>query len=325
MDMSTLAASFLAAVATGSIAYVFIYPLLSGEARAEKRQKALMHSSLERRVERVASGVNRRDQIVQSLKDIESREKARNKLTLEQRIAHAGLRWTRNRFVIASAISGAVLGLVLFGVTGSMAVAWFGLFAGSLGLPRWVLGSLKKRRINKFLDELPNAMDVIVRGVRAGLPLGDCLRVIATEAQEPVRSEFRSIIEAQTLGIPLGESVAKLYERVPVAEANFFAIVIGIQQKSGGNLAEAIGNLSKVVRERKRMKGKIAAMSMEAKASAAIIASLPFVVAILTYVASPSYIALLWTTNTGKVALAACGLWMMLGLLVMRRMISFKF
>jgi tight adherence protein B len=325
MDMSTLAPSFLAAVATGSIAYVFIYPWLSGGARAEKRQKALIHSSLERRVERVASGVNRRDQIVQSLKDIESREKARNKLTLEQRIAHAGLRWTRNRFVIASAISGAGLGLIMFGVTGSIGVAWLGLFAGSLGLPRWVLASLKKRRINKFLDELPNAMDVIVRGVRAGLPLGDCMRVIATESQEPVRSEFRAILEAQTLGIPLGESVAKLYDRVPVAEANFFAIVIGIQQRSGGNLAEAIGNLSKVVRERKRMKGKIAAMSMEAKASATIIAALPFVVAILTYVASPSYIALLWTTNTGKVALAACGLWMMLGLLVMRRMISFKF
>jgi tight adherence protein B len=325
MDMSTLAASFLAAVATGGVAYVFIYPWLSGGARAEKRQKALMQSSLERRVDRVAAGVNRRDQIVQSLKDIESREKARNKLTLEQRIAHAGLGWTRNRFVMASAISGAVLGLVLFGVTGNMAVAWLGLFAGSLGLPRWVLGSLKKRRINKFLDELPNAMDVIVRGVRAGLPLGDCLRVIATEAQEPVRSEFRAIIEAQTLGIPLGESVAKLYDRVPVAEANFFAIVIGIQQKSGGNLAEAIGNLSKVVRERKRMKGKIAAMSMEAKASATIIASLPFVVASLTYVASPSYIQLLWTTNTGKVALGACGFWMMIGLLVMRRMISFKF
>jgi tight adherence protein B len=140
-----------------------------------------------------------------------------------------------------------------------------------------------------------------------------------------VRSEFRAIIEAQTLGVPLGESVAKLYDRVPVAEANFFAIVIGIQQKTGGNLAEAIGNLSKVVRERKRMKGKIAAMSMEAKASATIIAALPVVVAILTYLASPSYIELLWKTNVGKLALGACAFWMMLGLFVMRKMISFKF
>ena len=325
MDMSVMAAGFLAAMAAGGVAYVFVYPLLSGEARAEKRQKALVRSSLERRVDRVASGVNRREQIAQSLKDLETREKARTKLSLEQRIAHAGLRWTRNRFVAVSALCGAVLGATLYGITGNMAVAWLGLFAGSLGLPRWMLGYLKKQRIAKFLDELPNAMDVIVRGVRAGLPLGDCLRVIASESQEPVRSEFRAIIEAQTLGVPLGDSVTKLYERVPVAEANFFGIVISIQQKSGGNLAEAISNLSKVVRERKRMKGKIAAMSMEAKASAVIIAALPVAVAILTYIASPGYIELLWTTNTGKVALTACGMWMLTGLVVMKKMITFRF
>jgi tight adherence protein B len=326
MDMSMMAAGFLTAMAAGGVAYVFLYPLLSGDGRAEKRQKALVRSSLERHVDRVASGVNRRrEQIVQSLKELETREKARNKLSLEQRMAHAGLSWTRNRFIIVSAVSGAVLGFALYAPTGSMAVTSLGLFAGSLGLPRWGLGYLKKRRIAKFLDELPNAMDLIVRGVRAGLPLGDCLRMIATEAQEPVRSEFRAIIEAEALGVPLGDSVTKLYERVPVAEANFFAIVISIQQKSGGNLAEAIGNLSKVVRERKRMAGKIAAMSMEAKASAGIIAILPIAVAILTYIASPAYIQLLWTTNTGKVALAGCGMWMMVGLLVMKKMITFKF
>jgi tight adherence protein B len=325
MNLSMVAASFLAATAAGGLAYVFIYPLLSGEARAEKRRKALARSSLERRIGQVAAGVSRREQVAQSLKEVEAREKARNKLTLEQRIAHAGLTWTRSRFFAASTMAGVTLGLGLFTLTGNVAVAWAGLFAGSLGFPRWALGFLKKRRIAKFLDELPNAMDIIVRGVRAGLPLGDCLRIIANEAQEPVRAEFRAIIEAQTLGLPLGECVAKIYERMPVAEANFFAIVIGIQQKSGGNLAEALGNLSKVVRERKKMKGKIKAMSMEAKASAAIIASLPFVVAILTYLSSPSYIELLWTTNTGKVALVASMMWMTVGILVMRKMINFSF
>jgi tight adherence protein B len=325
MDMSMAAGGFLAAVAAGCVAYVFLYPLLSGQARAEKRQKAFVRSSLERRVDRVVAGVNRREQVAQSLKDIEARGKARNKVSLEQRIAQAGLRWTRNRFMIVSTLAGAVLALLLFVVTGNTAATGLGLFAGSLGLPRWILAYLKKRRINRFLEELPNAMDVIVRGVRAGLPLGDCLRIIANEAQEPVRSEFRTIIEAQTLGLPLGDSVGKLYERVPVAEANFFAIVIAIQQKSGGNLAEAIGNLSKVVRDRKKMKGKIVAMSTEAKASASIIGALPFVVAALTYIASPGYIGLLLTTNTGNVALIACGFWMMLGVLVMKKMISFNF
>lgn len=325
MDMSMVAASFLAAIAAGGVVYVFVYPILSGEARAQRRQKILSQSPLERRIDRVASGVNRREQVAQSLKDIEAREKARNKVSLEQRIAHAGLRWSRSRFFAVSAGVGTGLALLLFSMTGQIAVAWAGLFAGSLGLPRWVLGYLKKRRITRFLDELPNAMDIIVRGVRAGLPLGDCMRIIATEAQEPVRSEFRSIMESQTLGLPLGEGVAKLYERMPVTEANFFAIVIGIQQKSGGNLAETIGNLSKVVRERKKMKGKITAMSMEAKASAAIIAALPFVVALLTYLSSPSYIELLWTTNTGKIALFASAMWMTMGILVMKKMINFSF
>jgi tight adherence protein B len=325
MDMKAVAASFLAAVSAGGVAYVFLYPMLSGEKRAEKRQKALMGSSLERRIDRVASGVNRREQVAQSLKELEAREKARNKQTLEQRIMHAGLRWTKGHFLALSTAVGFVLGALVFIVTTNMFVAAAAMFAGSLGVPRWILNHLKKRRINKFLDELPNAMDVIVRGVRAGLPLGDCLRIIATESQEPVRSEFRAIMEAQTLGLPLGECVAKVYERVPVAEANFFAIVIGIQQKSGGNLAEAIGNLSKVVRERKKMKGKITAMSMEAKASAGIIAALPFVVAILTYLSSPSYIELLWTTGTGKVALVGSAIWMSMGIFVMKKMINFNF
>jgi tight adherence protein B len=325
MDMNLVAASFLAAAAAGGIAYVFLYPLLSGEARAAKRQKALVRSPLDRRIERVAAGVNRREQVAQSLKDLDAREKARNKVTLEQRIAHAGLRWTRGRFYAFSAMLGIAIALAILLLTGNPAVAWAGLFAGSLGLPRWVLGYLKKRRLEKFLNELPNAMDVIVRGVRAGLPLGDCLRIIANEAQEPVRAEFRAIVEAQTLGVPLADSVTKLYERMPVAEANFFGIVIGVQQKSGGNLAEAIGNLSKVVRDRKKMKGKIIAMSMEAKASAGIIASLPFVVALLTYASSPSYIELLWTTNTGRVALTASLIWMTMGILVMRKMINFSF
>jgi len=167
-------------------------------------------------------------------------------------------------------------------------------------------------------------MDVIVRGVRSGLPLGDCLRMIATEAQEPVRSEFRAIVESQALGISVGDSIAKLYERVPVAEANFFGIVIAIQQKAGGSLSEALGNLSKVFRERKKMKGKIGAMSMEAKASAAIIAALRFGVAIMTYLTSPDYISLLWTTQIGKVALGAAAVWMTIGVMVMKKMINFE-
>jgi len=324
MDMSILAAVVLAALAAGGLAYVFIYPLLSGEARAEKRHKAVVGDG-DRRVEKVGRGGDRREQVAQSLKELEEREKNRHKLSLEQRIAQAGLSWTKGRFFMVSAGAGVALGVVLFSLTGSPILGGAGLFVGGLGLPRWVLGFLKKRRLNKYLEELPNAIDVIVRGIRSGLPLGDCLRIISAEAREPVKSEFRYLVEQQTLGLSIADAVGKLYDRVPVAESNFFAIVIGIQQKSGGNLAETLGNLSRVLRERRKMKQKIIAMSMEAKASAGIIAALPFVVATLTYITSPAYIELLWLTFTGKMMLGVSAVWMTFGILVMRKMINFDF
>jgi tight adherence protein B len=205
-----------------------------------------------------------------------------------------------------------------------MVTAAAALFAGGFGLPRWILTFLKRRRISRFIEELPNAMDIIVRGIRSGLPLGDCLRIIASEAREPVKSAFRSIVEEQTVGLSVPEAVGKLHDRMPTAEASFFAIVVAIQQKAGGNLSEALSNLSRVLRERKKMKGKIVAMSMEAKASAVIIAALPFLVALLTWISSPQYIELLWTTNVGKLALAGSACWMAMGIGVMKKMINFE-
>jgi tight adherence protein B len=197
--------------------------------------------------------------------------------------------------------------------------------ACACGMPLWLLKFLKKRRETKFLAAFPDAVDIIVRGVKAGLPLIDSMRIITTEAAEPLRSEFRSILETQAIGIPIGEACEKLHERIPVAEANFFAIVIGIQQRAGGNLSEALGNLSRVLRDRKKMKAKIQAMSMEAKASASIIGALPLVVMLIVYITSPQYIELLWTHPTGQVMLACSVLWMSAGVLVMRKMINFDF
>jgi tight adherence protein B len=207
------------------------------------------------------------------------------------------------------------------GLLGALGLA----FAGGLGLPRWALGFLKKRREKKFLAALPDAVDVIVRGIKAGLPLLDSLKLIAAESEEPIRSEFRGIIETQTVGIPLGEACLKLYERMPVAEANFFGIVVSIQQRAGGNLSETLGNLSRVLRDRKKMKAKIQAMSMEAKASASIIGSLPIVVMALVYFTSPAYIELLWLEPIGRIMMACCGTWMFIGIMVMRKMINFDF
>jgi tight adherence protein B len=133
------------------------------------------------------------------------------------------------------------------------------------------------------------------------------------------------IAESQAIGIPLADASARLFEHIPLAEANFFGIVVAIQQKSGGSLSEALGNLSRVLRERRKMQAKIQAMSMEAKASAAIIAALPIAVMLLVYLTSPNYIELLWTTSLGRILLFCCGMWMLVGVFVMRRMINFDF
>jgi tight adherence protein B len=241
------------------------------------------------------------------------------------RMQQAGLHWSRRTFILISLAVGVVCFVVpwVFGLPAYVAAA-IGV-AGLLGLPRWAVNFLRKRRMNKFVDEFANAMDVIVRGVKAGLPLNDCIKIIANESSDPVKSEFRFISETQALGLTLADAVGKLPERVPVPETNFFAIVVAIQQRAGGNLAEALGNLSRVLRERRKMKGKISAMSMEAKASAVIIGALPLIVMGLVYLTSPKYIILLFTEPLGHVILGCSALWMLMGVLVMRRMINFDF
>ena len=324
MNSSTLAVAALAMLAVGGVAYALLYPMLSGENRAEKRRKDFAGPSTIRSIDREAQAKAKRGQVAQSLKDIESRESARHKLTLEQRIGQAGLNWTRQKYYVVSAATAVVTGLVLWVLSGNAILGGAGLFIGALGLPAWFLKHSKTRRLKRFGIEFPNALDVIVRGIKAGLPVNDCLRIIASEASDPVKGEFRQIIETQTLGLPLPEAVAKLPERMPCAEASFFAIVVAIQQKTGGNLSETLANLSRVLRERRKMRDKIQAVSMEAKASAGIIAALPPSVAVLVYLSTPRYIELLWLTQAGKLALVCCGIWMMIGVLIMRKMINFE-
>jgi tight adherence protein B len=327
MPMQSLAMFALVALAAGGLIWVFVYPILSGERAAEKRQESVVRSEPVARV--AAAGRTgpkvRRDQIEETLKELEVRQKKQKNLPLAMRISQAGLSWTKRQYIIISVGIGAVLFVLIFLVGGGLLAAAGAAFAGGFGVPRWILIFLKKRRENKFLHNFPDAVDVIVRGVKAGLPLGDCLRIIANESPEPVKGEFKTIVEAQTVGISMGDACAKLYERMPLPEANFFGIVVSIQQRAGGNLSEALGNLSRVLRDRKKMKAKIQAMSMEAKASAVIIAALPFCVMILVYISSPNYIELLWTHPTGRLMMACCAAWMSIGVFVMKKMINFDF
>src|SRR6202012_4214747 len=314
MKMQTLALAFLAATAIGGMAWVFLYPLLSGERKAEARRASIARAEPAAIRPAEKSQRSRREQVEGSLKELEARRQKDSKVPLSVRISQAGLDWSPQKFWTISGIVGAVFFLATFILGGGLLAAIGMGFAGGFGLPRWSLGFLKKRREKKFLAALPDAVDVIVRGIKAGLPLFESIKVVAADSPEPLRSEFLGIIETQAIGIPLGEACQRLYERMPVPEANFFGIVVAIQQKSGGNLSEALGNLSKVLRDRKKMAEKIQAMSMEAKASAGIIGSLPPIVMLLVYLTTPDYISLLWTTPTGQLLLVGCVIWMSIGI-----------
>jgi tight adherence protein B len=324
MNMQALALAFLAATAIGGLAWVFIYPLLSGERKAESRRASIAKTEPAAR-QMDKNQRSRREQVEGSLKDLEARSKKEKRIPLSTRLTLAGLDWSTQKFMIISGVLAAAAFAIAMIVGGGLLGAAGLAFAAGFGLPRWGLSFLKTRREKNFLKALPDAVDVIVRGIKAGLPLFESIKVVASDAPEPLRSEFLAIIETQAIGIPLGDACARLFERMPVPEANFFGIVISIQQKSGGNLSEALGNLSKVLRDRKKMAEKIQAMSMEAKASAAIIGSLPPIVMLLVYLSTPAYISLLWTHPTGQLMLVGCVLWMSIGILVMKKMINFDF
>ena len=324
MPVQTLAIAFLAATAMGGVFWVFVYPILSGERKAEQRMASVARAEPVARTVRT-NQKSRRDTLENTLKEIEDRRKAQRRVPLSTRIAQAGLTWSKRQFFLLS--GGIGIALFLVGVlvgAGPLVAAAMG-FAGAFGLPRWLLSFLKKRREAKFLGAFPDAVDIIVRGVKAGLPLLDCLKMITVEAPDPLKSEFKAIVDIQAIGMPLGEACGKLYERMPVPEANFFGITVAIQQKAGGNLAETLGNLSRVLRDRKKMKAKITAMSQEAKASAGIIGCLPIAVMILVYISSPQYISLLWTEPLGRLMLAGSAVWMFMGIMVMKKMINFDF
>jgi tight adherence protein B len=315
---------FLLMLALFALFLALIFPYLSGDMAAEKRRaRWLKTDARSSSGPRIIDPVQRRKQIAESLQEVELREKAARRLTLDQRLVHAGLRISKTQFYTWSNFAGIGLAATLYLASDQSWMIVLGYFIGAFALPRAVLGILRYRRMSRFVAHFPSAIDIIVRGVRAGLPVQECLKIVAREVPEPVRGEFLIVSESQSVGLTVAEAVLRLAERVPVSEIRFFAILISVQQKSGGNLAEGLSNLSNVLRERKKLAEKIKAMSAEAKASAGIIGSLPFCVAALVHFTSPGYMDILWNTREGHLMLLVSGLWMLIGILVMRRMISF--
>jgi len=325
--MSPLVLAILALVCAGAAGFALV-PSAFGPSRAEKRRRALQGDIQANRREGQAerTRAERRKSVQQALKQQTSAlEKSRRRVPLEAQIFQAGLKMKKASFIRLSVVLGGLVFAACFLTQVPLVfAAVFGLAGGYL-LPRMFLSRRRKKYQSQYLDELPNAVEAIVRGVKSGLPLNDSIRVIAKEVKEPVRSEFARVLDQQAVGKSMHEAVQILYDRVPLPEVNFFIVVITVQQQAGGNLSEALTNLSRVLRNRKKMKAKVKAMSSEAKASAMIIGSLPFIMALLVSVVTPGYLSPLVDNQIGLICLGAAALLMATGIFIMNRMIQFDF
>jgi tight adherence protein B len=325
MDPSLLVA-VLAFVAIGGAGFAF--SSAGQPATASKRVKAVAGSAKVdgRKQASDLAALKRKQTTQEALRELSANEKKsrQRRLSVKGLIAQAGVNLSPSVFWMMSAAAGGVLalaGLLIQGPIGAL----MGFFVGLFGLPRWFLGFLVAGRQKKFSNQLADGIDVIVRGVKSGLPLNQCLRIIAAESPEPLKSEFQQLCDSQAMGVPLDVSMQRMYDHMPLPEVNFFSIVLVIQQKTGGNLSESLGNLSSVLRARKLMKEKVKALSAEAKASAMIIGSLPIVVMAMVYFTRPAYISVLFSDPQGHLILLGCSVMMSLGIFIMHKMVNFKF
>lgn len=325
--MTPIILAVLAIVTVGAAGLALV-PSLLGGSRADKRIKALRGDIQANRREANATRTReqRRKDIQATLKHQTALiEKRKKRVPLQDQIFQAGMKTKRAAFIRNQAILGALIFVVCFVLQVPPLFAFVFGVAGGYLLPKMYLGFRRKRFQNAFLDELPNAVEAIVRGVKSGLPLNDSMRVIAKEVKEPVRSEFQRVLDQQAIGKSMSEAIQILFERVPLPEVNFFVVVITVQQQAGGSLSEALGNLARVLRNRKKMKQKVKAMSSEAKASAGIVGSLPFIVSILVSLTTPNYLMPLIETPVGMLWLGIAVLLMLTGIFVMNRMVQFDF
>lgn len=325
--MNPLILSILAVITVGAAGLALV-PSMLGGSRADKRIKALRGDVQANRREASASRTReqRRKEIQATLKQqTELLEKRTKRIPLQDQIFQAGLKIKRGAFIRNQIIVGGVIFALCFVLQVPLLFALVFGVAGGYLLPKMYLGYRRKKFQNAFLDELPNAVEAIVRGVKSGLPLNDSMRVIAKEVKDPVRSEFQRVLDQQAVGKSMSEAIQILFDRVPLPEVNFFVVVITVQQQAGGSLSEALGNLARVLRNRKKMKQKVKAMSSEAKASAGIVGALPFVVAILVTLTTPNYLLPLIETPIGMLWLGIAAVLMATGIFIMNRMVQFDF
>lgn len=331
IDSTILMVIALVAISAGAVAYAVLFPSIETQKKADTRMQRVKRAETDGNAvqaarDRVTEAAKRRRSVQESLKDIEKKQQSKGNPAsppLKVALQQTGWNLTLTHFYLGSLVSAALFAGFSYYSNAPLLMTLGAAVVGGVGVPRWFVSFVRARRMKAFLQEFPNALDVMVRSIKSGLPINDALRLIASDAQEPLRSEFQKVVQAQQLGLTVPEACERLHDNVPVPETNFFAIVIAIQAQAGGNLSEALGNLSRVLRDRRKMRAKVNALSMEAKASAAIIGALPFIITLLVYLTTPDYIILLFTDPRGHLILGISAVWMSIGVLVMRNMINF--
>lgn len=243
---------------------------------------------------------------------------------LENRLDRTGKKWTVSQYLYASLGLALAVAVIVYLRSGAFLLSLgIGLVVGA-GLPHMVVKYFINKRTNTFTAKFPDGIELLVRGLRSGLPVTETLAVVATEVPGPVGEEFKGIVERIKIGRTMEDSLQETADRLGIPEFNFFCITLAIQRETGGNLAETLSNLSDVLRKRAQMKLKIRAMSSESKASAYIVGSLPFIVFAMIYWINPSYLNGFFTDDRLIVAGLGGMVWMSIGGFIMAKMVSFE-
>jgi len=247
-----------------------------------------------------------------------------NPALLQLRLSQTGKEWTLSQYVMASAALALAAALLLMfrGVPLLLALP-FGLLAG-IGVPHMAISYLIKRRVGKFNARFPDAIELMVRGLRSGLPISETMIIVADEIPDPVGTEFRAVADKMKIGRTMDQALQETANRLATPEFQFFVISLAIQRETGGNLAETLANLADVLRKRAAMKLKIRAMSSESKASAYIIGALPFIVFGLIWFINGQYMQNFFIDERLMIAGGIGLVWMSIGAFIMAKMINFE-
>lgn len=243
---------------------------------------------------------------------------------LELRLRRTGKTWTLAQYMYVSLGIGLLVAALVFLQSGALPLALgIGAVFG-FGIPHFLVARAIKKRSQQFTTKFPDAIELLVRGLRSGLPVTETLAVVASEVPGAVGQEFKTVVERIKIGTPMEDALQETADRLNTPEFSFFCITLAIQRETGGNLAETLSNLSEVLRKRAQMKLKIKAMSSESKASAYIVGALPFIVFAMMYWISPEYIAGFFTEDRLIVAGLGGLIWMGIGAFIMAKMVSFE-